>query len=80
MDDDETEGTVHGEGCTCSVDPLPGPRIRLDVHTPDPETAARIVEQLSRQAVGYAAEGMIASLIIIPNAIEIEVDTEIWRG
>ena len=80
MDDDENESTVHGEGCTCGVDPLPGPRIRLDVHTPDPETAARIVEQLSRQAVGYAVEGMVAGLIVIPNAIEIEVDTEVGWG
>jgi hypothetical protein len=79
-DHEHDEHGPHGEGCLCHLDPLSGPRVRLDVATPDAETAARIAEALSRQVVGYAVEGMVASLLVVPNALEVEVDTEIGYG
>ena len=57
-----------------------GLRVRFDVHTDDVATAMQIAEQLSRQAVGYAAEGMVTSIIVVPSMVEVEVETEIgWH-
>jgi hypothetical protein len=69
----------HDEGHRCPhYDPLTGPHVRLDVHTPDAATAARVAEALSRQVVGYATEGMVASLLVVPHLLEVEVDTTVW--
>jgi hypothetical protein len=59
--------------------PLPGPRVRVDVHTPDVEAAARVLDILSRVAIGIAADGMVVGVVLIPSALEVDQDVQIYE-
>lgn len=45
--------------------------VRLDVRVDDPARAAEVAETLSRQAAGFAAEGLVASMIVHPDRLAV---------
>lgn len=46
--------------------------VRLDVFVPQAGRAAEVAETLARQAAGFASEGIVASLIVHPDAVSID--------
>ena len=56
---------------------LEGPTVRLDVTTHDTAGAARIAQTLAGMAVGFAADDMVAQVLLIPQCAHVEDVQEI---
>ena len=54
-----------------------GLTVRLDVQTDDAGRAAEVAETLARMSAGFAAEGLVASLIVHPSALSIAHDVDV---
>jgi hypothetical protein len=56
---------------------LEGPTVRLDVTTHDVAGAVRIAETLAGMAVGFAADDMVAAVLVVPQCAHVEVEQDI---
>lgn len=53
-----------------------GITVRLDVQTDSPGRAAEVAETLARMTAGFAAEGLVASMILHPSRFTVGHDLD----